>query len=233
MKELHAEDAKECREARKQGVSYFVCEVRNAVVVASHCLRVLVVCCVVLHFPCCSSLRLFGFVRGSVLVRTFCLFCCGPIHVSVVPVSERPLWPFCNCPCLWLCGLCIRFFSPVWVYVTIGAVTFPPTLFLHPSCCLGMFVSSHSLFNCFVFAHMFGWCELCVVFAPLSCAIVTAATVATHRAVLCGTEDSGKRSQASSLRLRQICAAPAGHGNRDTSRFLPLGTMSQKVGKFG
>ena len=75
----------------------------------------------------------------------------------------------------------------------------PPTHFLHRSRCLGVCVSTHSLFFCFVFAHMFGWCELCVDFAPLSVRSLRLLPWRLFRAVLCGSEDSGKGVR------RQVC----------------------------
>ena len=135
---------------------------------ASHCLPVLVA--FVLYFPLLLLIApSWGLIVVPCWFERFCLFCCGPKLVGVAPVSERPRWPFCNGPCLWLMrtlhsvllsclGVCYD-----WCCVV------PSTLFLQRSRCLGTCVSSHSLFNCFVFANMFGWCELCVVLLRCLC----------------------------------------------------------------
>ena len=163
----------------------------------------------------------------------FCLFCYGPKLVGVAPVSERPRWPFCNCPSLWL----MRTLHPV-LLSCLGVCydwccVVPSTHFLHRSRCFGMCVLSHSLFNCFVFAHMFGWCEFCVVFAPLSVRSLRLLPWRLVRAVLCGSEYSGEgvRRQVcvcvKSVRHLLVLEIAAHHGS-----CLPC-AMSQKVGKFG
>ena len=201
-------------------------------VAASHCLPVLVV--FVLHFPLLLLVApSWGLIVVPCWLGRFCLFCCGPKLVGVAPVSERKRWPFCNCPCLWLVrtlhsvllsclGVCYD-----WCCVV------PSTHFLHLSRCLDVCIEPFSVQLLRFCPHVWLVRALCVVFGSTVCAIVTAATVASRPRSPVWLRRLRRRSQASSLRLRQICAALACLGNRGTSRFLPLCAMSQKVWKIG
>ena len=134
---------------------------------ASHCLAVPVV--FVIHFP---LLLLFAPSWCLIVVpcwfERLCLFCCGPKHVGVVPVSERPRWPFCNCPCLWLMRTLHSVLLPCLGVCYDWCCVVSPTHFLH---------RSRLLRFC---PHVWLVRALCR-FCSAVCAIVTAAAVATHQ----------------------------------------------------
>ena len=132
-------------------------------------------------FLCCSSLRLLGvcsrFRAGSYV---FCLFRCDPKLVGVAPVSERPLWQFCNLSLVLADAGSALGSSPLSgcmsrlvLYRLFQAFLAPVSLFGHV--CLEPF-SVQLLRFCSHVWLLRALCRICIAV----CAIVTAAAVATH-----------------------------------------------------